>query len=69
MRFRRDAQLDTSQVSDRRRMGAAPVAVGGLGIVGVLVLLAIQLLGGSGSGTSPFELGTGTGSGLSLIHI
>jgi predicted metalloprotease len=63
MRFRRDAQLDTSQVSDRRRVGAAPVAAGGLGIVGLLVVLAISLLGGGGSGTDPFSLGTGTGTG------
>ena len=50
MRFRSDASLDPSQVSDRRGARAGPVAVGGLGIVGVLVVLAFQLLGGSGGG-------------------
>ena len=40
------------------------MAAGGLGVVGVLVFLAIQLLGGgSGTGTSPFSLGTGSGAG------
>ena len=47
MRFRSDAQLDTSQVSDRRGMGG--LAVGGGGIIG-LVFLLVQLLGGGGGG-------------------
>ena len=52
MRFRTDAQLDPSQVSDRRGMGG--LAVGGGGILG-LVLLLVNLLGGGGGGG-----GTGT---------
>ena len=43
MRFRRGAQLDASEVSDRRGMGAGPIAVGGGGIVGLIVLV-ISLL-------------------------
>jgi hypothetical protein len=57
MRFRNNAGLDPSQVEDRRgsRMGGLPgggVAVGGggLGLVGLIVYLAIYLLGGSSSG-------------------
>ena len=53
MRFGRDVELDTSQVSDRRGMG--PLAVGGGGIIG-LVFLVIQLLGGGG-GTGGIPLG------------
>ncbi len=47
MRFRGDAQLDTSQVSDRR--GAGPLLAGGGGLVGVLFLV-FQLLTGNGGG-------------------
>jgi len=46
MRFNRRARLDSDQV--RTRKGGAAVAGGGIGIVGVVVLLAIQLLGGGG---------------------
>ena len=63
MRFRRGAQLDTSQVSDRRGMG--PVARGGGGLIG-LVVLVIQLLGGGGGDLSGFQVGGGEpGSDLS----
>lgn len=59
MRFRRDAQLDAGQVSDRRGMGGMPVALGGAGgLVGV-VFLIIQLLGGGGGGLQNLNLGTG----------
>jgi predicted metalloprotease len=50
VRFRGDAQLDTSQVSDRR--GAGPLLAGGGGLVGVLFLV-FQLLTGNGGGGTP----------------
>jgi uncharacterized protein len=53
VRFRNDAELDPSQVSDRR--GIAPFAVGGGGVVGILFLL-FQLLGGGG-GSNAIQLG------------
>jgi predicted metalloprotease len=69
MRFRSGASLDASQVSDRRGARAGPVAAGGLGVIGVLVVLAFQLLGGSGggdgfiTGDSPFGSQTANVSG------
>lgn len=51
MRFRRGASLDTGQVTDvRGRSAGGPLALGGggLGIIGLLIFLAIQLLGGGG---------------------
>src|SRR4029453_2515637 len=60
MRFRRDAQLDPSQVEDQRgrggRMpGGLPVTLGGGGgLIGLVILLAVLFLGGGGG---PGELG------------
>jgi uncharacterized protein len=54
MRFRRDAQLDPSQVEDQRgrggRMpGGLPVTLGGGGgLIGLVILLAVLFLGGGG---------------------
>ncbi|HVE94546.1 MAG TPA: neutral zinc metallopeptidase [Acidimicrobiales bacterium] len=66
MRFRRNAQLDTSQVSDRR--GMRPMAVGGGGIVGIIVLVLTLLNGGGGGGETGLELGGANdeGSGAAL---
>jgi predicted metalloprotease len=67
MEFDDSAQLDTSQISDQRsggRMSSIPggglaVGGGGLGIVGLLVVLLVNVLGGNGGG--------GAGSGLGGI--
>jgi predicted metalloprotease len=54
MRFRKDAQLDPSQVEDQRgrggRMpGGLPVTLGGGGgLIGLVILLAVLFLGGGG---------------------
>jgi predicted metalloprotease len=51
-----DQSVDTSQLEDRRGMGVGPglaVGGGGLGIIGLLIYLAINLLGG---GSSNFAL-------------
>ena len=52
MRFRRGARLDTGQVTDvrGRGMGGGGMALGGggLGVVGLIVFLAFQLLSGGG---------------------
>jgi uncharacterized protein len=50
MRFDEDSQLDTSQVQDTRgsRIRGAPVAIGGgAGVLGVVIYLLVNLLGGS----------------------
>jgi predicted metalloprotease len=49
VRFRKDAKLDRSQVEDLRgrRMGGTPMALGGGGIVSILIVLAVLLLGGN----------------------
>jgi uncharacterized protein len=59
MRFRKDAQLDRSQVEDLRgrRMGGTPMAVGGGGILAVIITLAVLLLGGNLGGGSAGGLG------------
>ena len=54
MRFRRDAPLDTGQVTDLRgrRMGGAGGAAiggGGLGLVGLVIWLLISVLSNGGS--------------------
>jgi predicted metalloprotease len=46
MRFNRRARLDSDQV--RTRKGGAAAVGGGAGIIGVLVVLALQFLGGGG---------------------
>jgi uncharacterized protein len=53
MRFRKGARLDRSQVEDvrGRRVGGAPMALGGGGIVTLIIVLAIVLLGGNPLGT------------------
>ena len=61
MRFRPGQVLDPSQVEDRRGSGGgsfgSPIALGGggLGVVGLVVYLAIVLLGGGGNAFSGLE--------------
>jgi uncharacterized protein len=55
MRFNRRARLDSDQV--RTRKGGAAAVGGGAGIIGVLVVLALQFLGGSGGGDLGGALG------------
>ena len=65
MRFRRDAQLDTSQISDvRGRSMGLPAMGGGLGVIGLLIAL---FLGGSpfgGSGGPDYSVSPSTASNL-----
>ena len=58
VRFRPGARLDTGQVQDRRGVGGRRgLAVGG-GVGGLIVVVALALLGvdvtGDGSGTDPY---------------
>jgi predicted metalloprotease len=55
MRFRDQAKLDSSEVSDQRgRRGTA--LVGGGGLLGLLVLVVSLLNGGGGGGGDPFQV-------------
>jgi predicted metalloprotease len=77
VRFRKDAKLDRSQVEDLRgrRMGGAPMALGGGGIVSIIIVLAVLLLGGNlGGGGGLGGLGdlagqsVGTGAPASTLE-
>jgi uncharacterized protein len=78
MRFRKDARLDRTQVEDLRgrRVGGAPMALGGGGIVTIIIVLAVLLLGGNlgGSGGDLGGLGdlagqtVGTGAPSSTLE-
>ena len=68
MQYNDDSQLDTSAVPDARSggigKGGLAIGGGGLGIVGVIVVVLLNVLGGGGSGTAVTDvlgqLGTGT---------
>jgi len=76
MRFRRGARLDPSQVGDMRgrRVGGAPMALGGGSIVTLIIVLAIVLLGGNPLGGDLGGLGdlagqtAGTGSPAATLE-
>ena len=75
MRFRKDAQLDPSQVEDYRGRsrvpGGAPVALGGGGgVIGIIVLLAyIFLSGGGGLGDLGSLQGQEVGPGAASTEV
>ena len=67
MQFDNDS-VNVSGVDDRRGRGAAPMVLGGggLGVVGLVIYVLVQVLGGGGSGgvgTDPGSLGLGPGLG------
>ncbi|ATE51991.1 KPN_02809 family neutral zinc metallopeptidase [Actinosynnema pretiosum] len=58
MQFNEDAELDTSQVSDQRGVGGrVALGGGGLGIVGVIIYLVLNQIGGG----VPLPQGSGFG--------
>jgi predicted metalloprotease len=70
MRYREGGRLDTSSVQDRRggggRMGGGrglAVGGGGLGLVGIVVVVLLQVLGGGSGGDVGSALGGLTGLG------
>ena len=70
MRFRKDAELDTSEVSDRRGAGglAIPIAGGG-GIIGViLVVVTLLLNNGGGDALNGISIGGSDGDLSGQCH-
>jgi hypothetical protein len=57
MRFNKNARLDTSQVEDTRGAGGKVAIGGGLGVVGAIVVLLVNVLGGGGGGGATDALG------------
>lgn len=71
MRFNRGARLDSSEVRNRGR-GSAVTLGGGAGIVGIVIVLALQFLGGDGGSlTDALESldGVQTGGGSTAAPI
>ncbi|TFV65309.1 UNVERIFIED_ORG: hypothetical protein E4P37_10410 [Bacillus sp. AZ43] len=68
MRYREGGRLDTSGVSDRRGRGGLgggrgiAVGGGGLGVVGLLIVVVLQLAGGGDAGSTLGQLGAGLGN-------